>query len=151
MGSWLRALSIVFVVSAGSFGSYILLQGKNGERLTAEAERGLRESVRLLRLGGLLFVYGIPHDLAFVGEQLSRMRDETQEMVFKYWIVLDIDDAPRTDFLKPSHQGLLMFLKSRPGGKTASRFHLNNSQVRIPHQKCSACGDDLKDWGASVT
>ncbi len=39
MGSWLRALSIVFIVSAGSFGSYILLQGKNGGRLTAEAEK----------------------------------------------------------------------------------------------------------------
>ena len=38
MGSWLRALSIVFVVCAGSFCSYVLLQGKNGEQLSAEAK-----------------------------------------------------------------------------------------------------------------
>ncbi|MCW5554884.1 MAG: site-specific DNA-methyltransferase [Verrucomicrobiae bacterium] len=116
-------------------------------RLTPDTESLLRESVRMLRIGGLLFVYGIPHDLAFIGERLSLMDDETRKMIFKYWIVLDIDDAPRADFLKPSHQGLLMFLKSKPGRKTAPPFHLNKSHVRIPHQKCSACGQFLKDWG----
>lgn len=116
-------------------------------RLTPDTESLLRESVRMLRIGGLLFVYGIPHDLAFIGERLSLMDDETRKMIFKYWIVLDIDDAPRAGFLKPSHQGLLMFLKSKPSRKTDPPFHLNKSLVRIPHQKCSACGKFLKDWG----
>lgn len=39
MGWWLRALSIAFIVSGMSVGSYVLLQGDNGERLNAEATR----------------------------------------------------------------------------------------------------------------
>lgn len=37
MGWWLRALSIAFIVSGMSVGSFVLLQGDNGERLNAEA------------------------------------------------------------------------------------------------------------------
>lgn len=39
MGWWLRALSIAFVLSSVSFGSYVYLRGENGERLSAEAEK----------------------------------------------------------------------------------------------------------------
>jgi len=48
------------------------------------------------------------------------MRDENWQMVFKYWIALDIDNAPRTGFLKPTHLGLLMFLKSKPSTRSLS-------------------------------
>ena len=39
MGWLLRSLSVAFVVSSVSFGSYMLLQGKHGEQLSAEATK----------------------------------------------------------------------------------------------------------------
>ena len=53
MGFWLRALSIAFVVSSVSFGSFVLLQGKNGEQLSAEATK-LRPAIDdFVNQGGL--------------------------------------------------------------------------------------------------
>src|SRR6266545_6474722 len=59
-------------------------------QLTANSVCLLQESTRILRFGGLLFVYGIPQELGLWGERLSGMRDETQQMVFKYWIALEL-------------------------------------------------------------
>lgn len=115
-------------------------------RLTEDTMQLLRETVRVLRIGGLLFVYGIPRHLALVGEFSSSLQSETSRMIFKHWIALDIDDAPREHFLKPSHLGLLMFLKSSHRKKPSS-FHWNKSRVRVPHQHCVACGEHLKNWG----
>ncbi len=118
-----------------------------GCRLTDKSLQLMQESVRVLRLGGLLYVYGTPSELPLWGEHLSRMRDENSQMVFKYWIALDIDDAPRSGFLKPTHAGLLMFLKSKSSTRSLSPFHLNTSAVRVPHAFCRACGLNVKDWG----
>jgi DNA modification methylase len=107
----------------------------------------LQESVRALRLGGLLYVYGTPPELPLWGEYLSRLRDENSQMVFKYWIALNIDDAPSAGFLKPTHLGLLMFLKSKSANRSLSPFHLNTSAVRVPHAFCRACRLNVKDWG----
>jgi DNA modification methylase len=86
----------------------------------------LDHHVHYLRPGGLLFLYGEPRWLPEIAVYLSR------QLVFKYWIVLDIST---------NHRGLLMFWK--PGG----RFHLNTDAVRVPHAHCAACGRYLKDWG----
>jgi site-specific DNA-methyltransferase (adenine-specific) len=107
----------------------------------------LTECARLLQFGGLLFVYGLPHQLAFFGQHLSSIRNDKMEMLFKYWLTLDIDDVPRGDSLKPTSQGLLMFLKSKAGSRSPSPFHLNTSTVRTPHAYCTACGQNVKDWG----
>jgi DNA modification methylase len=107
----------------------------------------LNECARVLRFGGLLFIYGMPHHLAFFGQHLSNIGSDKIEMVFKYWITLDIDDAPRGDSLKPTSQGLLMCLKSKSGSRSPSPFHLNTSTVRVRHAYCSACGQNVKDWG----
>jgi DNA modification methylase len=107
----------------------------------------LDKAVRALKYGGLLFVYGLPSDLAFWGEHLSEFSDGTQQMIFKYWIALDIDEAPGNGLLKPTHFGLLMYLKSRANRKGTSSFHLNTDSVRILHAQCAACGQTLKDWG----
>ena len=115
--------------------------------LTADASRLLAESVRVLRPGGWLFIYGQPRELPPWGENLVRTGDETWRMVFKYWIALEIDDAPRAGFLKPSHRGLLMFLKTDPRRKSPMPFHLNTADVKVPHQFCAACKANLKDWG----
>src|SRR6185369_6549037 len=76
--------------------------------LTEETRQLLAESSRILRFGGLLFVYGLPHHLPFWGEYLSKIQDSGQQMVFKHWIALELGDARRGETLKTAHQGLLM-------------------------------------------
>jgi len=118
-----------------------------GESLDADSEHLLREGVRLLRAGGLLFVYSHPRELPRWGELLSRTNDEATRMVFKYWIALGIDDTPREDLLKPSHRGLLMFLKDDARRKKPAAPPLNAAAVKVAHQFCAACRQNVKDWG----
>lgn len=115
--------------------------------LTDDSVRLLTECARVLRFGGLLFIYGLPHHLAFWGQCLSNLRDARLQMLFKYWITLDIDNAPRGETLKPASLGLLMFLKSKSTSRNPSPFHLNTHTVRVPYTYCSACGLNVKDWG----
>jgi site-specific DNA-methyltransferase (adenine-specific) len=107
----------------------------------------IEQCVRTLQLGGLLFVYGLPHQLALWGEHLSDYQRNKAQMLFKNWVSLDIDNAPPKATLEPTSLGLLMFLKSKLGSKTPTPFHLNTSTVRVPHSYCSACGENVKDWG----
>ena len=88
-------------------------------------------TVHVVTAGDLVFVYGTPRDLVEWSQTHAR------DLVFKYWIALDIADEPRAGFLKPTHRGLLLYCK--PGTKIKT--------VRIPHAQCSACGRTLKDWG----
>src|SRR5436853_4310117 len=81
--------------------------------LTPNSISLIKECVRSLRFGGLFFVYGLPHHLALWGEHLSSYHDNKTQMLFKYWISLDIDEVPRKDTLEPTSLGLLMFLKSK--------------------------------------
>lgn len=118
-----------------------------GEGLGADSKHLLSEGVRMLRPGGLLFVYGHPRELPLWGEQLSAATGETWRMVFKYWIALGIDDTPRADFLKPAHRGLLMFLKDDPKRKKPAAPPLNSAAVKVSHQFCAACRQNVKDWG----
>jgi len=122
------------------------VQPQNYE-LTANTISLLTECSRILQFGGLLFIYGLPHHLTFFGQGLSTIRNDKLEMLFKYWITLDIDEAPRGDSLKPTSQGLLMFLKSKSGSRTPSPFHLNTSTVRVSHTYCPVCKQNVKDWG----
>lgn len=114
---------------------------------TDAAGRLLGEGIRILRTGGLLFVYGHPRELPMWGERLAATRTESARMVFKYWIALDLDDTPRTDSLKPAHRGLLMFLKESVTRKKPSAPPLNTADVKVPHAFCAACGKNVKDWG----
>jgi len=107
----------------------------------------LKESCRILEYSGLLFVYGIPTELWLWAHYLLRLNDNTVKMLFKYWIALDIDNRARNDYLMPTHQGVLMFLKTRANVKNVSPFFLNTKEVRIPHKYCKACKQNLKDWG----
>lgn len=123
----------------------VVLSASGG--VTEDGERLLNEGVRILRTGGLLFVYGHPRELPLWGERLVSMRAESAQMVFKYWIALDLDDTPRTDSLKPAHRGLLMFLKEEITRKKPSAPPLNTADVKLPHAFCAACGRNVKDWG----
>lgn len=114
--------------------------------LTRNSRFLLEESARALKAGGLLFVYGLPKDLPFFGEFLSQHRGKSGQMIFKYWIALDIDGRVRKDTVQPAHMGLLLYLKSA-SLKSPSPFQLNTKEVRVPHKLCAACGLNVKDWG----
>jgi DNA modification methylase len=107
----------------------------------------LAHVTRLLKYGGLLFIYGRPHELVVWGRFLSTDSHSAQQMVFKHWIALDIEDAPASNALKPTHKGLLMYLKARTNPLAPALYHLNTNAVRLPYVKCTACGRTLKDWG----
>lgn len=113
--------------------------------LTPDSKSLLTESCRVLKRGGLFFVYGLPQELPLIGEFLDDFHDEDSRMVFKYWIALDIDNRPRQEALKASHLGLLMYLKT--GLNASSPFSLNTKDVKTPHRFCAACGKNVKDWG----
>jgi hypothetical protein len=121
--------------------------GSTRRRLSGDSQNLLCESVRLLKFGGLLLVYGVPAELAFWGERLCGFHDDSARMIFKYWIALDIHDEPRAESLKSTHVGLLLFLKSKANMKSPPPFRINTDGVRLPHQHCTACGQHLKDWG----
>jgi site-specific DNA-methyltransferase (adenine-specific) len=117
------------------------------EQLSLDSMALLHEAVRVLRFGNLLFVYGSPRELAHWGRQIERLQAHGARMLFKYWIALDMDNAPRNGFLKPAHLGLLLFQKLDAARKSPTPFPLAVSKVRVPHQSCAACGRSLKDWG----
>lgn len=113
----------------------------------AEGERLLAECVRVLRAGGWMFIYGQPRELPAWGEALGRAGGEAWRLAFKYWIAIELDDTPRDHFLKPVQRGLLMFLKQDARRKSPQPFRLNTAEVKVPHQFCAACEENVKDWG----
>ena len=117
------------------------------QQLALNSLRLLAESARVLRAGGLFFIYGSPRELALWGEALLAPRAAAGPMVFKYWIALDLDDQPAAGFLKPTHRGLMLFLKGNSDKKTPPVLRLNVDAARTPHLYCAACGQTLKDWG----
>ncbi len=95
----------------------------------------LRESVRVLKYGGVLFVQGIPGVLPELGVFLE------QYLIFKYWLA--IESIPiETTRLPSVHAAVMLFSKGN------GRF--NVKRVRLPHQYCRACQRTLKDWGGKA-
>lgn len=106
----------------------------------------LHSGFRILKDGGLLFVYGLPKWLPPLAVFLDSLENASSKMIFKNWIALDLDQRPRKETLPPAHTGLLLYLKSRKDN-SPSPFHLNTKTVRIPYKACKACGKNIKDWG----
>lgn len=113
--------------------------------LTVETENLLKTAVSKLDFGGLLFVYGLPFELPYIGEYLRNLSDDKQSVIFKYWVTLAVDQKTAEDIINPESMGMLMYLKSKP--KHQSPFHLNTKTVRVPYSFCTACGENVKDWG----
>jgi DNA modification methylase len=131
--------------------------------LTKASEKLVTECLRVLRTGGWLFVYGLPEELPFWALRFSPLEgsrrgneahsekveagDAPWHVVFKYWIALEVDDAPPVKSLKPAHHGLLMFQKVSAEKNAPPSRLLNIDAARLPHAHCAACGNTLKDWG----
>jgi len=111
--------------------------------LSADSRNLLRVCSESLRMGGLLFVYGAPCRLPAYAEMLYRLGNGAWKLEFKYWIGIQLHACERRQTLDPSHVGILLFHKvSRSRG---TPFRLNT--VRVPHRYCSACGQNVRDWG----
>ncbi len=94
----------------------------------------LDECVRLLKPGGALFVYILPH----WGYHLAAHIEESG-MTFRHWIALSMKGTfPRGRKLYPAHYAVLYFTKGEP--KTFNR-------IRLPVPRCRHCGRDIKDYG----
>lgn len=107
----------------------------------------LADCARVVRPGGWLCVYGSPRWLPDWGVRLVGPDRIASPWMFKYWIAIELDAAPRAGFLQPAHRGLLMFLRERPDSAHQPPFRLNTATVRVAHRFCAACGRHLKDWG----
>lgn len=99
-----------------------------------------------MKKGGILFVYGYPQYLSEIAYWLNSVKIDNSKFVFKYWIALEFKGKDQQNHLPNSHMGLLMYLKV-DALKKATPFNLNTKEVRIPHQTCAACGQNIKDWG----
>ena len=40
-----------------------------------------------------------------------------------------------------------MFMKTDPALKKPAKFVLHTGETRVPHRNCTACGQNVKDWG----
>lgn len=107
----------------------------------------IKKAFLSLKNGGLMYVYSIPKWLPHIAGILEEISDNNSHFLFKYWISLDIDNEQEINSqLRPSHQGLLMYLKSKKTSNPSS-FHLNTKEIRIPYENCKSCGKNLRDWG----
>lgn len=94
----------------------------------------LREAAHALDENGLMFIYGLPRDLACYATALSN------DLAFRYWIAVRAATSQKADHLRPEHTGLL--LMSKPGASM--------NRIRIPHARCRHCDETLKDWGGKA-
>ncbi|HRH57363.1 MAG TPA: site-specific DNA-methyltransferase [Chitinophagales bacterium] len=116
-------------------------------------ERYIKETVKLidsccdnLKDGGLIFIYGLPNYLSFLGEYLSTKNQDNFTYLFKYWIACEFKSELNKSALPASHIGLLMYLKTK-SKKSPTPFELNTKFVRVPYTNCTACNKTTKDWG----
>ncbi|MFV0419872.1 MAG: DNA-methyltransferase [Dysgonomonas sp.] len=107
----------------------------------------INKAYDLLNDGGLLFIYGLPNYLPFLGEYLNNYNSRESSFIFKYWIACEFkNDFDIKEGFPTAHIGLLMYLKSK-NTKTPTPFNLNTKFVRIPYTSCPSCGKNTKDWG----
>ncbi|MFL6276908.1 MAG: DNA methyltransferase [Blastocatellia bacterium] len=97
------------------------------ERLTMQ----LKEAACRLDDSGLMFIYGLPRELARAAVALA------ETLTFRYWIAVRTMTATKANGLRPEHTGLLVLAK--PGAAL--------NALRIPHPRCRHCDLTLKDWG----
>lgn len=128
-------------------------QDIGSKSIYSATERYIKETVKLidsccdnLKDGGLIFIYGLPNYLSFLGEYLSTKNHDDFTYLFKYWIACEFKSELNKSALPTSHIGLLMYLKTK-SKKNPTPFELNTKFVRVPYTNCTACNKTTKDWG----
>lgn len=106
----------------------------------------IKKASKVLKDGGLLFVYGLPKYLPFFAVNLNNFIVANHRFLFKYWIGIEFNSSEEYQVLKNSHIGMLMYLKTK-SLESPTPFHLNTKEVRVPHKYCAACDMNIKDWG----
>lgn len=97
----------------------------------------LREAVRVLEPGGLLFVYHLPSWGIRIGAELEK------QLRFVHWIAVAMKNGfVRGPRLYPAHYSLLLFSKGKPK---------NLKRPRIPLAECRHCGEYVKDYGGYLS
>ena len=93
----------------------------------------LRQSVRILRPGGALYVYHLPA----VAYKIASLLDHNLE--FRHWIAVSMkNNFARGNRLYPAHYALLYFTKGSPS-------HFERPKIRP--KTCRHCGKLVKDYG----
>lgn len=106
----------------------------------------IKKASKLLKNGGILFVYGLPKYLPFFAVNLNDSAIDNHRFLFKYWIGLEFNSSEEFQGLKNNHIGMLMYLKTK-SLESPTPFNLNTKEVRVSHKYCAACGMNIKDWG----
>ena len=129
--------------SVDDFGKSSLIKGN--EEFLAQTYRLIDEATSKLNDGGLIFIYGLPNYLSFLGYHLGEVKDGFSYL-FKYWIACELNISKSDNNLPSSHIGLLMYLKTK-SKKNTTPFELNTKFERIPYTFCPSCENYTKDWG----
>ena len=104
------------------------------EEYLSWTESWLKESIRVLKQGGALFIWNLPLWNSNISSFLHG------RLTFKHWIAVDIKySLPIQGRLYPSHYSLLYFVKGEKGNKLVAD--------RLPTPTCPSCFDNLKDYG----
>lgn len=93
----------------------------------------IKESERVLKPGGALFVYHLPR----VATQLTGLLNELLE--FRHWIAVSMKNTfVRGKWLYPAHYALLYYTKGTPA---------NFVRPKLAPGKCKQCNSFIKDYG----
>ena len=104
-----------------------------GEEYLQWCYKWLKESIRVLKPGGALFVYNIPRWATYLSSFLN------DRMNFRHWIAICMKNTfPRGNTLYPAHYALLYYTKGKP-----EIFH----KLRVPIPVCRHCKKEIKDYG----
>jgi len=129
---------IVFLDPPFNLGKKYGSRGRKADRNDeSEYERFMQnilsESIRILCVGGALYLYHLPQWAMRFGVFLQG------EMTFRHWIAVSMKNGfVRGKNLYPAHYALLYFTKGVP--KTFNR-------PKVPVAMCRSCGKLVKDYG----
>lgn len=99
----------------------------------AWCEDWLRESVRITKPSGSIFIHNIPRWLTYYAAILNNLA------YFRHWIAWEAPTRPMGRSLQPAHYGILYYVKD----PQKTKFY----ELRYPHKRCRSCGIVQKDYG----
>jgi site-specific DNA-methyltransferase (adenine-specific) len=115
------------------YGSHKASDNADPEQYHAFLQDVIRESSRVLRSGGALFLYHLPFWASRVAPALH------DRLEFRHWIAVSMKNGfVRGKRLYPAHYALLYFTKGDPA---------TFKRPRLAPQRCRHCDEMVKDYG----